>query len=350
MTLTESFLWPLTLLYGGVVRLKALAYRSHLRRQQHLDGIVISVGNLTVGGTGKTPMALRIAERLLAEGKRVGILTRGYRSHPRHAQRARESGAVDSTSDEVQLLRSRLGDRVAFGIGGHRFARGRELAKQRIDWFILDDGFQHQQLARDVDIVLIDATNPFGGGHLLPAGRLREPKSALARADIIVITRSSHAPAVEAAIRHESQAPIFYARPQLDSIQNISDGQAPSAIAPRELPKLFAFCGIGNPGAFVADLRDWNLPVVGHRFFPDHHRYTEKDDEKIARLARESGATGVICTQKDVYNLHSVYYGMKAFYCAISMHIDREDEFWQTIIQTAKSRAQSAQIRLPLDG
>ena len=102
-------------------------------------------------------------------------------------------------------------DSVAFGVGADRFARGSELVARGVNYFVLDDGFQHRRLARDVDIVLIDATNPFGGGHLLPGGRLREPRSALARADIIVITRGDHSPAVEAAIRHDSNAPIFYA-------------------------------------------------------------------------------------------------------------------------------------------
>ena len=185
MNIGQSLLWPLTLPYGAVSRLRARAYKKGLLRQQRLHGVVISVGNLTTGGTGKTPMVLWLAERLLAEGKKAGILTRGYRG---------ETSLTGSTSDEVQLLQRRLGDRVAFGIGADRFARGSELATRGIDWFILDDGFQHLQLARDVDIVLIDATNPFGGGHLLPAGRLREPKAAISRADIVVITRSGHAP------------------------------------------------------------------------------------------------------------------------------------------------------------
>ena len=109
-------------------------------------------------------------------------------------------------------MKARLGERVAFGVGADRIARGRKLAQRGVNWFVLDDGFQHLQLARDVDIVMIDATNPFGGGHLLPAGRLREPKTALARADIMVLTRSIHSPAVEAAVRRDTNAPIFYAR------------------------------------------------------------------------------------------------------------------------------------------
>ena len=230
MTLQRSLLWPFSLLYGAAAHLRARAYRRGIFKPQHLDGVVISVGNLTTGGTGKTPMVLWIAERLMHEGKKVGILTRGYRgekvtpSSGIDAQAATTNAAI-STSDEVRLLQARLGDRVPLGVGANRYEQGRELAKLGVNWFVLDDGFQHLQLARDVDIVLIDATNPFGGGRLLPAGHLREPRSALARADIIVITRSTHAPAIEAAIRRDSAAPIFYARPKLDSIHSITDGQ-----------------------------------------------------------------------------------------------------------------------------
>jgi tetraacyldisaccharide 4'-kinase len=337
VTLLESLLWPFSLPYGAAARLRARAYRTGLLRAQHLDSFVISVGNLTVGGTGKTPMVLWVARRLLDENKKVGILTRGYRGH---------ESPSGPTSDEVHLLQSRLGDRVAFGVGPDRYARGRELAKRGIDWFILDDGFQHLQLARDVDIVLIDATNPFGGGHLLPAGRLREPKSALARADIVVITRSDHAPAIEAIVRRESSAPIFYARTQLDFIRGFTDGQLGGEVPPAQLGKLFAFCGIANPGAYLTDLRKWGLDIAGHRFFPDHHRFTQHDDATIEREARACGASALICTEKDLPNLHAIQYRLPAFYCSISMTIDREDDFWRTVLSKAKSRAQAQQANL----
>ena len=223
-------------------------------------------------------MVLWLAERLAAEGKSVGILTRGYRGEAASKPDATSTNAQakpagsTSTSDEVQLMQARLGDRVAFGVGADRFARGQELANRGVNWFILDDGFQHLQLARDVDIVMIDATNPFGGGHLLPAGRLREPKTALARASLIVVTRSSHSPAVEAAVQRETNAPIFYAQAELDSVY--SPSSAPLEGHEAREQDLFAFCGIGNPAAFVADLRGWGFRIVGHKFFPDHHRYT----------------------------------------------------------------------------
>jgi tetraacyldisaccharide 4'-kinase len=353
MTLKQSLLWPFTLPYGAAAHLRARAYRKGILKQEHLDGTVISVGNLTTGGTGKTPMVLAIAEHLLAEGKNVGILTRGYRGEKITAAsesnsptdtktggtNATTTNVLTTTSDEVRLLQSRLGTRVQFGVGANRYEQGRELAKRGVNWFVLDDGFQHLQLTRDVDIVLIDATNPFSGGRLLPAGHLREPRSALARADIIVITRSTRAPAIESAIRRDSTAPIFYARPKLDAIHSVTEGQPAGTVAAETLPKLFALCGIGNPAAFLDDLRNWGLDIVGHKFFPDHHRYTDHDDQEILQLAGEAGASGLICTEKDLYNLHAIYYGkLPTFYCSISTQIDNPDDFWRTIFSTAESR------------
>jgi tetraacyldisaccharide 4'-kinase len=350
MTLRQSLLWPLSLPYGAAAHLRARAYRKGILKQQHLDGTVISVGNLTTGGTGKTPMVLAIVEHLLAEGKNVGILTRGYRGEnippafENKSQAATTNAASTSgftaTSDEVRMLQSRLGTRVHFGVGANRYAQGRELANRGVNWFVLDDGFQHLQLARDVDIVLIDATNPFSGGRLLPAGHLREPRSALARADIIVITRSIRAPAIESAIRRDSTAPIFYARPKLDAIHSFTEGQISGAVVPAALPKLFVFCGIGNPTAFLDDLRNWGLDIVGHKFFPDHHRCTDHEDRVILQLANEAGASGLICTEKDLYNLHAIHYGkLPTFYCSISMQIDNPDDFWRTVKTVAEHRS-----------
>jgi tetraacyldisaccharide 4'-kinase len=350
MTLKDSLLWPLTLPYGAVSHLRARAYRTGMLKQRHLDGIVISVGNLTTGGTGKTPMVMWIAERLAAEGKSVGILTRGYRGEKitrgssAQTTDGTSAAATDesaSTSDEVQLMKARLGERVAIGVDADRFARGEELARRGVKWFVLDDGFQHLQLARDVDIVMIDATNPFGGGHLLPAGRLREPRTALARAGIIVITRSNHSPAVEAAVRRDSEAPIFYARTELESVSAPFHPHLTEQDA-REM-RLFAFCGIGNPAAFVADLRGWGFQIAGHRFFPDHHRYSREDIRSIEVEARAAGAGGVICTEKDSFNFPGRWKEMDLWVCGISLRVEREDDFWRTIMALIESRGNAAE-------
>ena len=327
----QALLWPLTLPYGAITELRTRAYGRGILRQRRLGGVVISVGNLTTGGTGKTPMVLRIAERLVAEERSVGILSRGYRG---------EKTASGATSDEVRLMQARLGDRVTFGVGGDRYARGQELAQRGVDWFVLDDGFQHLQLARDVDIVLIDATDPFGGGHLLPAGRLREAKSGLARADIIVITRSDHAPAVEAVIRRDSAAPIFYATPHLESVRVFRGVYPGDATEEAHSRRLFAFSGIGNPAVFPVDLREWGLEPAGYRIFPDHHRYTAREFAAIAGEARAAGAEALVCTEKDIFNMGDVPMGgIDLYYCRIFLHIALETEFWRDVLgAVAKSR------------
>ena len=341
MTLKETLLWPLSLVYGAVARLRALGYRKKVFRQRRLDGVVISVGNLTVGGTGKTPMVLWIAERLLAEGKSVAILTRGYRGKyvGAAASSLETSGGseISSTSDEVQLLKSRLGDRVLFAVGADRYKNGMALAARGVKWFILDDGFQHLQLARDVNIVLIDASKPFGGGHLLPVGRLREPRSALKRADLIVMTRSTHAPAIESVVQRYSAAPIFYAHTKLDSVRSRLQPQLTLAEASGRA--FFVFCGIGNPGAFIADLREWGFQIVGHKFFRDHHRYSPADLAEIEKEARKAGARALICTEKDSFNLPKASPSMDVWVCAISLQVDEEDNFWRGIKSNVQSRA-----------
>src|SRR5579859_3965253 len=174
--LVRTLLWPLSLLYGAAVRARAWMYQKGWLKQKRLKGTVVSVGNLTVGGTGKTPMVIWLAEKFLAEGKRVAILSRGY-------------GGSGGTSDEIELMRERLRGRALFGVGKNRYDAGQRLEAEGVDIFLLDDGFQHLQLARDVDLVLVDRLQAQSNEKLLPAGRLREPSSALNRADLVVYTR-----------------------------------------------------------------------------------------------------------------------------------------------------------------
>src|SRR6202171_5454360 len=172
--LLRILLWPLSILYAGAMWLRTSLYARGWLKQKRLDGRVVSVGNLTVGGTGKTPMVIWLAERFLAEGKHVAILSRGYRG-------------ANGTSDEIELMKFRLQGRAAFGVGKDRFAEGQRIESQRpIDVFLLDDGFQHLKLARDLNILLMDTSCPLAGESLLPAGRLREPLSAMSRANVLV--------------------------------------------------------------------------------------------------------------------------------------------------------------------
>jgi len=307
-------LYPVSICYGWIVALRLWLYRTGRWKQKRLNGKVISVGNLTVGGTGKTPMVLWLAEKFVAEGKRVAILSRGYRG-------------ADGTSDEIAMLNQRLGGRVAFGVGANRFAEGQRLeATQPVDIFLLDDGFQHLKLARDVDVLMLDGSLKLKNEALLPAGMLREPISAGARADIVVVTRDSGPP-------HESMArgrrePFFFAQTRLLGFRVCGGRGIPRYLSEMEQRPLFAFCGIGNPEAFFSDLQRWNVPVSGTRSFRDHHRYTANDLRGLLAAAERAGARGFVTTEKDEQNLPDPA-GLKlpVYAAVIDLVLSSESEF-----------------------
>ncbi|HLW81004.1 MAG TPA: tetraacyldisaccharide 4'-kinase [Candidatus Acidoferrales bacterium] len=332
MTTAGAILWPLSVIYGAGARLRAWTYRAGIFQQKRLRGVVVSVGNITVGGTGKTPMVAWVARRFVDNGRRVGVLARGYR--PLQGVGA-VHGAAAGWNGEIALLHARLGRRVHFGVGANRFEKGKELEERGVNGFVLDDGFQHQQLARDVNIVMIDATNPFGGGHLLPSGRLREPISALRRANIIVIHRAEKAPAVEAVIRRYSAAPIFFSQTKLLGVEPFGDAEI--TVAPARRRKFFAFCGIGNPSSFLADLKRWDISVLGHRIFRDHHRYSPNDIASLSREAVAAGADALLCTEKDTYDLPSTAaMPVPIFFCKIALQFNDEEGLWRTIQELAE--------------
>ncbi len=324
-------LWPLSILYSLIARARAWCYAHGIFRKRKLPGTVIGVGNLTVGGTGKTPMVLAIAEHLAEEGKHAAILTRGYRG----TTDAGSSGVPQS--DEVALLRERLAGKVQLGVGADRYKSGMVLAKHGIDWFVLDDGFQHLKLSRHADIVLVDATDPFGGGMVLPAGRLREPLRALRRADIVVITRSVQAssPAIESIIRRHTCSPIFHATTCLESVLRIPRLEVALPQKDWQKARFLAFCGIGNPAAFFEDLRNWGFQVVRQRNFMDHHAYTAGEAAELEQAAANCGADALLCTEKDVWNLRNVQFtALPVYCCRISLYLP--ESFWTAVTDAVR--------------
>jgi len=310
----RALLYPLSVCHGWIVAARLALYRSGRLKQRRLKGAVISVGNLTVGGTGKTPMVLWLAEKFVAEGKRVAILSRGYRG-------------TGETSDEIAMLRRRLGDRVAFGVGADRYAEGRRIEELApVDVFLLDDGFQHLRLARNVDVLMLDGSRKLKTEALLPAGMLREPISSCARADILVVTRKTEREAVEAADAHGHA--IFYAQTRLLGFRLIGAEGVPKYVSEMGDGPFFAFCGIGNADAFFADLRRWHVPVAGTMAFRDHHKYGAGDLERLRDAALGCGAQGFVTTEKDEQNLRDAgALNTPVYVAVIDFVLSSESEF-----------------------
>lgn len=330
-------LWPLSrlwLLGGHVKRAFALARRARLNTP------VISVGGLTVGGAGKTPFVLWLAARLGAAGRRPAILTRGYRRQSTERCTILEPGVsvpASRTGDEAQIYaRSGAGP---IGISADRAAAGRLVEERfRPGVFLLDDGFQHWRLARSRDIVLIDALDPFGGGDPFPLGRLRESLNALARADLIVLTRcerSRPAAAIEERIRrYNRRAPVFRSRVAPQAWVDARSGEERPAGGLR-LSNVAAFCGLANPASFWQSLAALGCRPVFRRVFPDHHRYGPADLEELAAAARQHSVQALLTTEKDFVNLCAgwpdLLESLPLFWLRIGVEVEGEQALLEAI-------------------
>jgi len=256
---------------------------------------------------------------ILAAGKRVAILSRGYKGR-------------GDTSDEIGLMKYRLNDRALLGVGADRYEQGLRLEQQGVDVFLLDDGYQHLQLARDVNLLLMDAAQPLGGEMLLPAGRMREPVSAMSRASLLVFTRTETSAGAAAAIGKLQGYPVFSSATRLLGFRRLGGGVQVLTRAEIAEGPFLAFCGIGNPQAFFLDLRNWQIPVVGTNAFPDHHRYTAKEAQALAKAARAAGARAFVTTEKDAQNLGDAQFGeLPVFVAVIDLDISPEAAFWEAI-------------------
>ncbi len=328
------FLTPLTWLWrAGSV----LNTRRNLRCQQALATPVISIGNLSAGGTGKTPLVLHLAQRLRAAGHAPAILSRGYGRTSHHKALVFAAGArasVTHTGDEPQIF---LQSGVApLGIGGQRFGVGRLMEEKfHPGVLLLDDGFQHRKLARAFDIVLVDALDPFGNGRLLPLGRLREPLAALARADALVLTRTESAvnlTAIERRLRQINPlAPVYRSRTVGRTWVRFGSGEQRPAGSFDGQP-VVAFCGLGNPQSFWSTLHCLGIKVVERFAFDDHHRYTPGQLRRLLHSSRAAGARVMLTTQKDLINLcddcQSLLPGVDLYWLKIEIEIEREPELF----------------------
>ena len=319
-SLLVSSLSATAVIYGTAQRLRAGCYRQNLLQSKKLPCTVISVGNITVGGTGKTPMTIYVARMLQQTGVRVAVISRGYKGG------AEKCGGVvsddrhilmdsEQAGDEPFLIASRLKN-IPVMVGKKRFEAGMLVVeKYQPDVIVLDDAFQHLRLKRDIDLVLLDCARPFGNSHLLPRGKLREPAEALTRATACVLTRAQsradEATAESVAkikslvpqipIFTSSHDPYFYAVKSgvQTPLHEIEDFLSPHELEEIKQQKVFAFSGIARNDDFRRTVEKNGFNTRGFCEFSDHHRYSGNDLARIVRTAQEAGADCLITTEKD---------------------------------------------------
>ena len=282
--------------YGWVIRRRNGRYDSGAEPIVRPSVPVISIGNLTVGGTGKTPMVEWIARRLRERQVRVAILSRGYGA---------EQGGLNDEGLELELALPDVPHLQNPDRGASAVIAVEELASQLL---LLDDGFQHRRLARDLDVVLLDATEPFGFDYVLPRGTLREPVEGLRRAGVIVLSRADM---LGAASRKEirDRALAISPRAAWCEVEHRpaalldSTGVTTPIDVVAAAQRVAAFCGIGNPAGFRHTLATLGCEVAAWREFPDHHAYTREDVEGLTGWIRAAGVSFVLCTRKDLVKL-----------------------------------------------
>lgn len=324
--IVRTLLVPPSLVYALLQRLRATMYRAGWMGTVHLPRPVVSIGNLTAGGTGKTPLTAYIAESLLSRGVRVAVLSRGYGGSCEGQTRIVSDGrdiflAPEECGDEPFQLASTIpGLMVVIGTDRHEAGL---LALQSLnpDLFLLDDGFQHLRLHRDLDILLLDCAHPFGNGWTLPAGLLREPAAAAGRAGLIIHTRCPPG-ASPAAIVPGKQA--CAASHRLIDLRPLAGGEAVPFSALKG-SKCLAFAGIAQPEEFFAGLRDQGLDVVQTRLFSDHAGYGQARVEAIRAVMKECGAEYAVTTEKDGVKLKMLPQDMTAVTYVARMTVELTD-------------------------
>ena len=355
-----NILSPLGWLFGGITDLRNRFYELGVFKTHSLGARTISVGNITAGGTGKTPMVAHVAGILADTGEKVCILTRGY-GRRNERERVLVSDGVDVLVDAatggdepVELARKLLGKAIVVADADRVSAAAWARQKFEVTAFVLDDAFQHRRVKRDLDIVCIDATSPFGGGNVLPEGRLREPVGNLTRADAFVITRANAVASVDEIIeslrRQNSDASIFMSQTRVSGIRKLNEFsdrpligyshdwnslRAHGELGGDNEVRVLAFCALGNPDAFFVQVLEAfenesmkdEVDLVVTQKFPDHHRYSQSDIAALERKARDARVHALVTTAKDAVKLAGLRIGLPCYIIEIRTEIDRPDDF-----------------------
>jgi len=317
--------------------LRVLLYKLKFVKSKKLESKVISVGNITLGGTGKTPLVIYLGEGLKERGEDFAILTRGYKRENKEMMEIKNKRFCwKKVGDEPYMLSARLPD-VSIFVNKNRLVAGKKaLAEYNVRTLILDDGFQYWNLKRDVNVLMIDCLNPFGGGKIFPAGFLREPLSALKRADIFVLNKADQATNVEeikrVLNRYNSEALKVESLYLLDSIRCLEDYSFvnPGALRGKSVT---AFSGIANSSSFGKTLDQLAVKILMHFEFSDHFPYGEKDILEVEKDSLRLGAQAILTTEKDAVRIPEMdCLRIPLYLVRIKLQITKgEKDFWKTI-------------------
>ena len=312
-------------------------FRVHgLSKTQEPSLPLISVGNITYGGTNKTPFVEMLAKFALTQGIKTGIVTRGYTGKSQSVNIILNGkGNRDLTGDEPLLLSRELPE-VPVAVARHRIEGVNKLKSSGCELVIADDAFQHRALGRDVDIVLIDSICPFGSGKLIPAGIMREKINAISRADIVVLTKSEQVSGQELenlrglVSRYISPEKIFTSRLEHDGWLGTK---------PEQGSRVFAFSAIGSPESFRRSIINSGFVITGQKHFRDHHRYTIKDLESLTQLAKKNNSDYMICTQKDLFNMPDDYkLSIPLVIPRVKAVVNESEKFYETLTHALKPK------------
>ena len=295
---------PLSWLSNGAISFMDFMREHGLTKTEEPPLPLISVGNLTYGGTNKTPFVEMLAEYAMSKGIKTGIVTRGYTGRSRNVKIIRNGeGRRDDAGDEPLLLSRKLPD-VPVAVARQRIECVKALKAEGIELVIADDAFQHKTLGRDCDIVLIDSMCPFGSGKLTPAGVMREKINALSRADIVVLTKSDMVSDDELDALRE-RVKEFVPEERIFTSGLHHDGWLTFGMKckPKKKMKVYVFSAIGSPESFRRSISDYGFISTGETHYRDHHRYTDSELESLCEIAGKNNADAMICTEKDLYNL-----------------------------------------------
>jgi len=345
-----SILSAASALYGGAVKLRRTFYNRGVFKSKRLPCFIISIGNIVAGGTGKTPMAIYVASVVKDLGYKVAIVSRGYKGTAETIGGIVSDGKTllmvpETAGDEPYMMAARLKD-VPVVVGKNRFKAG-ELAIRKFepDILVLDDGFQHLKLQRDLDLVLIDSRKPFGNGHLLPRGMMREPASSLFCANAIILTRSDMVSNEEMTsllkrLRfHERKQPAFRAFHKPLVYKIISKGKSTKKVLRQNLDciqgrTVFAFSGLADNHNFRRTLQNIKCNVVDHLKYSDHHTYSDSDLKDIRAAAQKSMSECIVTTEKDYVRIaHKIAWPDDLYIIGIEIEFGTDAEKFNDFIE-----------------